>query len=246
MGRGSSGAGKGGGAGVKAGGGTPSGVTLDQFRQMDEQQQIATIDNILSSATITVPQYLDGSDTTKVMYALGMSNKTTVVDEKTLNAMQGRELFRTVYEDGSMPPPSSNDILDQVRNGDYTQLSGSGGSAHGRAIYFATSFKESADYGKYRQNPAVMRCKLNANANMINERTLNAQFQNSAFFGKYSSTDGKALFAISKGYDGWFSQWSGYNMILNRGALTSSSQSKTIRAKNGGYAGSWRTAQKTP
>lgn len=256
MGRGSSKV-SGGGGGGSARANTPSGVSMDQFNQMSMDQKVQTINNILNDPSITVPNYLDDSDTSKVLYALGMNNKPTVVDDATLDSMQGRELFRTVYERGSMPPPSSQMIADQIRNGDYTQMSGSGGSAHGRALYFATDFLGSRYYGDTERNALIMRGKLNPNAKIANERNLfnssNREWQ--TFQSKYSGyntrTDGKALFALSKGYDGWFS--GNYTMMINRGALTMSSQNKSITTggqtksgrlrKGSTYANSWGEAQ---
>ena len=259
MGRGSSKVGGGGGGGAAK---TPSGVTYQQFMQMSEQQKFNTIGDILADQNIQVPSYLDDSDTTKVLYGLGMANKPTVVDDATLDSMPGRELFRTVYEQrGSMPPPSSDAILDQIANGDYTQMSGSGGSAHGRAIYFATNFGDSADYGKGRQNPYVGRAKIDSNARIVSESTLLSQMQAKGLsgntyshsnFGKslVSGRDARALYALSQGIDGWYS--GSYTMIVNRGALVMSSSFKSLHGtyKRGanrgqlkpGYARSWNTA----
>lgn len=250
-GRGSSSSSGGGGAGGGAGGGTqpqasasgatPSGVTLDQFNQMTQQQKYDTINNILDDPNIVVPNYLDDSATSKVMYALGMNKPTTVVSDAQLDSMPGREIYRTVYEQGTMPPPSSADVLDQIRNGEYTQLSGFGGSAHGRAIYYATDFHDSAIYGRSERNPMVMRAKINPNANIRSESSLYSQMQNDMewrssnlkgkFYGNYSlGPDEMALYAISHNVDGWYSR--SYTMMINRGVMTSSSQNKRIGAKD--------------
>lgn len=254
MGRGSSGASKGGGGGGAsrpAAASTPSGVTVQQFQSMSEAQQIQTINSILANNSIVVPAYLDSSSTSKVMYALGMNNKPDVVSDSALDKMPGSDLYRTVYEQrGTMPPPAARDITDQIRNGEFTQLSGAGGSVHGRALYFASSFYGSASYGFGEKKPTIMRCKLKSTANIANESRLNSSYRNSAFgrrFGQYDY-DGKALFAIAKGYDGWSD--GRYTMILNRGALTASSQNKSIyhvgqvRAKN--VAPGWQWAANVP
>ena len=228
MGRGSSGAGGGGGGG--GGAKTPSGVTLDEFQQMDEQQQVDTIDRILADSSIVVPGYLDNSDTSKVMYALGANGKPDVVPDSAFDALPGRELYRTVYEKGNMPPPSAQDITDQIRYGDYTQMSGRGGSAYGRALYFASSFGESASYGDSYASSKIMRVKIKGNANLAKDSVLRRKL-NSSSYAKYGSTDGKALLAISLGYDGWYDSSSGYNMILNRSCLVASDTSKSIYSK---------------
>jgi hypothetical protein len=227
MGRGSS---KAGGAG--GGATTPSGTTLDELKNLSEQEMYDKIDDILNDSNIKVPDYLDGSDTTKIMYALGINNKPAVVDEATLDAMQGRELYRTVYETGSMPPPSTDMVLDQIRNGDYTQMSGKGGSAHGRAIYFATDYTDSTIYGSGERNPMVMRAKLNPNANIRSEGSLARQmyndttFDNSRLNRRLGGHDAIAVYALTHGVDGWYSGT--YTMMVNRGALTASSQNKKI------------------
>jgi hypothetical protein len=149
-----------------------------------------------------------------------------------------------------MPPPSSDAILDQIRNGDYTHMSGSGGSAHGRAIYFATDFTDSTDYGRGERNPQVMRAKINPGAKIVSESTLynqmnskgmDARYRSTVNFGKkvVRDTDSMALYALSQGIDGWYSNT--YTMMVNRGALTASSQSKSIKSGRS-YAQSWASA----
>ena len=231
MGRGSSKAGGGGGKGK-----TPSGYTIDDFNKMSADEKIDTLNNIIADRNIKVPAYLDDSDTSKVLYALGMDKKPTVVSDDALDKMQGREIFRTVYEDAScMPPPSSTDITDQIRNGDYTQLSGKGGSAHGRALYFATDFKDSALYGSGEKNPVIMRAKINSNARMADEHQLYVHMRNDNKFDNNiftsSHADKTALYALYSGYDGWYSNY-GYEMIINRGVITTSSKNKQIYGKN--------------
>ena len=236
---------------------TPSGISYDQFMKMSNGQKYQTMDSIIDNPNIVVPSYLDGSVTTKVMYALGMNNKPTVVSDWQLDTMPGKEIYRTVY-DVSSPPPYAQDIIDQIRTGDFTQLSGAGGSAHSRALYFSTNFAGSADYGVGKQNSTVMRAKINLNAKIADEQTLtNAMNADTDFLNsKQGSTINKSygtmrdrlsLYAIANGYDGWAtsSTYDQYNMIINRGVLTASSQNKAIgktkRAKKT-TAPSWKAA----
>lgn len=238
MGRGRSKAG--GGGGGKAN--TPSGFTQDDLLKMPEAQRVATINNILAS-TIQMPDYLDGSDTSKVIYALGMDGKPKVVSDSQLDAMQGTEIFRTVYESGTLPPPSSKDILDQIKYGDYTQLSGKGGSAHGRALYFATRFSDSASYGRRggKKNAQVARAKIDPNAKVVSESTLQNQMRAKGIQFNANYADQQSLYAITQGIDGWYSYT--YTMMVNRGVLTASSQNKTIRSGRS-FAYSWAEANK--
>ena len=257
MGRGRSGAGKGKGGSKKAPVTTPSGITYDQFMKMPETQRWQVMDTILADPNIQTPDYLDKSPTSKVIYALGMDSKPTVVSEAQLDAMAGKDLYRTVYESGSMPPPTSSDILDQIRTGDYTQLSGAGGSAHGRALYFARDdFVGSRYYGDGERNALMMRAKINPNAKIASEQNLQRQMVAKGFNPKNSSSsDDIALYALSQGVDGWYSGT--YTMIVNRGVLTTSGKNKRITQKGQGvgqtktgrlkkgasYATSWNFAE---
>ena len=160
--------------------------------------------------------------------------------------MQGREIFRTVYETGVMPPPTTDMVLDQIKNGDYTQMSGKGGSAHGRALYFATDYTDSTVYGQGERNPKVMRAKLNPNANIRSENSLSHQMMQDSTWKNtiHGRTQGKsdaiALYAISHGVDGWYSGT--YTMMVNRGAITASSQNKKIYSSGRSMASSWSSS----
>ena len=226
MGRGSSGL-----KGSSKGGGapsTPSGVNMAQFQAMTPQQKIQTINNILADTNIQVPPYLDGSDTSKVLWALGMDNKPNVVSDSALDSMQGIEIFRTVY-DTSSPPPYAQDIWDQIRTGDYTQLSGKGGSAHGRALYFATNFGDSAVYGQGEVNPLISRSKINPSAKIMTERKLQSLISSDPLSSSINArnwADRQALYALHLGLDGWSSGT--YTMIINRGILSMSDTNKAI------------------
>ena len=231
MGRGRS---KAGGGGSSGGGkiNTPSGVSYQQFMKMSDSQKQGLMRQIINDPNIQVPGYLDSSDTTKVLYALGMNQKPTIVSDSQLDSIQGIEIYRTVYETGSMPPPSSSMVLDQIRNGDFTQMSGKGGSAHGRAIYFATNFGDSSTYGMGENNSLVMRAKINPKANIRSEKSLRSQIANDPNWGGGNTRhDDIALYAVSHGIDGWYS--GSYTMMVNRGVLTASSTNKAITQKLG-------------
>lgn len=249
MGRGSSGlsGGSGGGGGAAKPTTTPSGITYEDFMGKSEGERYTIMADIINDSSIRVPSYLDDSDTSKVMYALGMSQKPAVVSDSQLDSMPGHEAFRTVYEAGSMPPPSSQDVVDQIRSGDFTQMSGRGGSAHGRALYFARDdFSESASYGLFERNPRVMRTKISPTAKIVSESTLTRRMRADSSFssthGSYSA-DSYALYAISHGIDGWHDRGSGYTMIINRGCLTASSTTKSIyQSGTQRMARSWASA----
>ena len=195
------------------------------------------MDDIIDNSSIQVPSYLDDSDTTKVLYALGINDKPTVVSDSQLDNMPGTEIYRTVYESGSMPPPSSDAILDQIRHDDYTQMSGEGGSVHGKAVYFATKFKDSAAYGDKdyswhpKTNVMIARAKINPNAKIVSEYNLSTQMTSKGFTSKTQDGDNRiSLYAISQGIDGWYSGT--YTMIVNRKNLTMSDQNRRISKRN--------------
>lgn len=209
----------------KTGANTPAGITYDEYMKLSYDQKIRVTHDILNDPNIKVPAYLDGSDTTKFLYATGMNKKPTVVTDAQLDKRSGTELFRTVYETRGSSI-KSDDILNQVKTGDYTHMSGSGGSVHGRAIYFADSYGSSAVYGHGKQNPKMMRAKLNSNAKIVDERTLRSLANNSKSFSR-NPDDNLALYALANGYDGWKAS-NGYHMIVNRGALTVSKTNKKV------------------
>lgn len=248
MGRGRSGLAGGGGGKAAASpkANTPSGISYDQFMKMSDAQKMQTINNILADPNIKVPAYLDNSDTSKFMWAMGMNNKPNVVSDDQLSKMPGKDLYRTVY-DTQNPPPSGTDILDQIRTGDFTQMSGSGGSAHGRALYFARDdFAGSASYGVRGNNPVMARAKINSNANIVKESDLRRRMVADGFSTNSSSSynDDIALYALSHGIDGWYSGT--YTMMVNRGALTISNKTKRAGAYQKTAAGRIKTKNRKP
>ncbi|MBR0315670.1 MAG: hypothetical protein IJQ99_02250 [Synergistaceae bacterium] len=219
---------------------TLSGVSYEQFFAMSDEDKADFVFNVINNPNIIVPDYLDDSVTSKVMYALGMNNKPIVVSDSELDKLPGEDLYRTVYDtpDSSI---SSTEILDQIRHSDYTQLSGSGGSVYGRAIYFATDFERSAMFGIEETNPVMMRAKINPNAKIIEVHNLSNISTNSRFIkklqtrikGDYTkdfSNDWMSLTALANGIDGWKLNKNKYDyvMVLNRRALTVSSKSKKV------------------
>ncbi len=213
---------------------TPSsGVTYDQFLKMSSDEQVDLIEKIIDDDNIKVPDYLDNSQTSKVMYALGMNNKPEMVSDKELNKLKGRAIYRTVNNSKNI---SAKDIIDQIKTGDYTQLSDV--SAYGRALYFANSFTNSASYG-YPNQSVMMRAKIKPNAKIENEGNMWALIAKDKAFKnitKIKNDDKIALYAISKGIDGWYDSGSGYMMIINRGSLVTSPQNKTSLYKFRGWA----------
>ena len=212
---------------------------------MSPDERYDLINTVLNNPNIKVPSYLDDSTTTKFMYAIGMDNKPKVVSDNVLDNMPGVENFRTVC-DSLTPPPYTRDILNQIKTSDYTQLSSVGGSVHGRALYFADNFEESAKYGYGDKSAQIMRVKINPNALIVTEKALSKQMRADKSFMKKSKSltkeDKIALYALSQGMDGWKDAKSGYTMMLNRGAMTVSSTNKWSNHPGGYPFDDWASA----
>ena len=216
---------------------TPSGYTYEEFlsKSIEEREQI--IVDIIDS-DIDVPDYLDKSDTQKVLYALGMDGKPQMMSDSQLDALPGQDLFRTVNGNKYL---SAGEIIDQVKEGDYTRLSDSGGSAYGRGIYFANKLDESLVYG-YKEDSAVMRAKLLPDAKVATYQDVYKgyksanKFKTDPILKLVGSDDKESLWALSRGYDAWFDPGSGYHVVLNRAKTAAS---KVTKYFNGAQDATW-------
>lgn len=229
--------------GKRSGGSGGSGSKYKNFMKMTDDQKAQVISDILNDDSIVVPNYLDNSEFTKVLYGLGMTEKPELVSDAQLDAMSGTELFRTVY-DNDDAGITTKDIYSQIAKGDYTVQSGQYSSAHGRSLYFADDFTESTAYqeGSGSKN-LVMRAKLKSTAKVTTESALVGEISRAARRGDKLAIEcqsrGKSvlgLYALSKGYDAY--TFYSYNMVVNRGALAMSTTAKKLN--NGGdYARTW-------
>jgi len=210
----------------KTGANTPAGISYDEYMKMNVSQKQRIVHDILNDKSIKVPPYLDGSDTTKVIYSLGMNRKPKVVSDIALTAMKGKAMYRTMNDadDGSI---SGYDIAKQVRTGDYTQMSGKGGSVHGRALYFASSVRASAMYAN-NKGSTMIRAKVNPGAKVVSESKLNAEISQKNISFSRNPDDNMALYALSQGYAGWKHSPTGYVMIVDRGEITVSAKQKSV------------------
>ena len=251
MGRGNSGAG--GGSGVKASGGTlpkatnqvtpptpqqvakgdvlpGGGVAFSKFEAMTDDEKADVVSKALNTG---VPIFLDDSGLQRFAYFTGMSSKPNVVSDAQLNTMSGRELFRTVndaYDRSKDIGYTANDIVKQISSGDFTMYSDSGGSAYGKAIYFASSVPSSAGYAG--RGATMMRAKVTGgksishNAAVTNYRTALSRGDKLAVAcSRAGGSSSVNLYALAKGYD--IVTTSDYCMVLNRRCLTVSNKTKT-------------------
>lgn len=220
---------------------TPAGVSYDQFMKMPLDNRYDLMDRIVSDENIKVPDYLDKSITSKIMYALGMNGKPEMVSDtkfEKIASFENQVLYRTVNDtaDGKI---SARDIIKQIKASDYTQLSNSGGSAYGRAVCFANHYGDSAEYMKFdRDNESIMmRAKIKSSAKIFsydkaNFNTLGEEIKRMK---KVDSThdDAVPIYAIAHGYDGWYKSvgMSKYFMMLDRSKLVTSPVTKIVKRK---------------
>ena len=214
-------------------------TNYDSFMAMSDDQKADTISQMISQ---DVPVFLADNDFQKLTYNLGLNDKPQLVDDNVLDGMNGTELFRHVnsVDDGkNRIRYSADEIASQVQKGSVTRVSDSGGSAYGRGIYFADNYMDSTLYGNYSGNikkTAVVRCKLNSNAKVIDYNKASNGARKEMASGsklgkalrKCDSASAVSIYAMAKGYNVIHNGRSYYN-ILNRNAVT---MSKDIKAKN--------------
>lgn len=206
------------------------GVAFSDFEQMTDDQKADVIDKALRTG---VPIFLDDSGLQRFAYFTGMSDKPTVVSDGQLDKITGRELFRTVndaYDRSKDIGYTANDIIKQISHGDFTMYSDSGGSAHGKAIYFASSPGSSSVYSGH--GATMMRAKITG-GKQITESAASAAYHSALSRGDKlaracSQADRKSavgLYSLARGYD--VITTSDYCMVLNRRCLTVSNKTKS-------------------
>lgn len=215
------------------------GVAFDKFQQMTDDEKADVISDALGVGT---PIFLDDSGLQRFAYFTGMSDKPNVVSDSKLDSMKGTEIFRTVdnaYDRSTDIGYTAKDICDQISKGDYTMYSNSGGSAHGKAIYFADSLRSSASY-RGSSASLTMRAKVTGGKG-IDENKLYSAYNNAYANGdklaracaKADSSSARNLYALAKGYTHVTDSYTGYNMILNRSCLTISDTYKKTNTLGG-------------
>ena len=207
------------------------GVPFKKFESMTDDEKADVIDKALRTG---VPMFLDDSGMQRFAYFTGMSDKPKVVSDSQLDGMRGHELFRTVSDAYNRQKDigyTANDIIKQISQGDFTMYSDSGGSAYGKAIYFASSVGSSSGYAG--RNASMMRAKITG-GNSISATAASNMYRSALARGdKLATACSKAdpssranLYALSKGYD--VITTSDYHMVLNRRCLTVSSKTKKV------------------
>jgi hypothetical protein len=196
-------------------------------------------DVIMQARNTQVPLFLAQNDLQKVMYGIKMFDKPTLVDDKVLDTMPGKELFRTV--NATSDPTnrikySATDVALQNIKGSVARVSDTGGSVHGRGYYYADNYHGSTTYGNRRGNvsqTAVIRVKLSPKAKTISTHSaasgvtkeINSGSKLGKALAKIGRQDQTAIWALAKGYDAMVAS-NGYHVIINRGALVASKDIK--------------------
>ena len=209
------------------------GTDYNTFMAMTDDQKADVIANAVKQG---VPSHLSQTDFQKFVFNSGLNDKPDVVDDATLNKMNGTEIFRTVnnvYDRQNDISYNADQIAKQVIAGKVTRTSDNGGSVYGRGIYFASSKSDSTAYGSTYGNvkkTAVIRAKLNNNAKVGDYFTLSSdcvrEMRSGSKLGKTlakcDSNSAVSIYAMTKGYN-VISNGRTYLNVLNRNAITVSS-----------------------
>lgn len=209
----------------------------DAFKKMTDDQKADAITQVTKTQ---VPVFLAQNDLQKVLYGLKLNDKPTLVDDSVLDTMPGRDLFRTVNATNDAAHRikyGADEIGAQIIRGSVTRVSDTGGSVHGRGIYFADSYRGSTTYGRTSGNmkqTAVVRVKLSPTAKTISTHAaatgVSAEIASGSKLGRalsrIGSTDRTAVWSLAKGYDAMVAS-NGYHVVINRSALVAS---KSIKA----------------
>ena len=208
------------------------GVAFSEFQNMTDDEKADVIKDALG---VGLPAFLDDSGLQRFAYYTGMSDKPTMIDDSQFDSVKGVAIYRTVH-DAYNPRTdigyTANDIYKQIAGGDFTMYSDSGGSAYGKAIYFADSLSASTAYRQSGTNNVTMRAKITGNVGDYNKVSSQLYRDNSKLGQACKSIgtkDGLGIYALAKGYDGLAEGLNGrgdYVMMYNRKGLTMSN--KTI------------------
>lgn len=224
---------------------TPSAFSqqYDDFMKLSDDNKADAISQAIKQG---VPMHLNNqSDFQKFIYNMGLNDKPDVVDDATLSAMKGVDLFRNVNSNYNAKTDvgfTADQIAKQVQAGSKTYVSSGGTAVYGSGIYFGDSYTSSGAYGNTRGNvkkTAVMRAKLNSNAKIISYNSatqgVSKEIRSGSKLGKMLSKvsyDSQAsIYAMAKGYN-VITSGHGYYNILNRNAIT---MSKDIRPKGSSW-----------
>lgn len=209
---------------------------------MSDAQQAS----IIQQATQTgVPAFLDDTALQKLAFAVEGYGTPQVVDDATLDAMPGVDLYRTVNAHRNRNIGTNytgSEIAQQVLYADYTVYNSKGGRAYGNGLYFADDYQESVSYVS-DSDPDRKTIRAKITGKIITDSSLSTKFRNdnsqmarTIKASNWSSDEKQAVYAISKGYTAVKHPGPGYYTILNRSGVTFSSRIKDTTGRGGrGY-----------
>lgn len=208
-------------------------INYSNYMKLSEDAKADALAQIIKN---DVPDFLNDSATQKLLYYTDIEGKALTASDSALDKMKGTSLFRTVHDEYDSRQDvyySAKQIYNQIVSGNYTRVSGSGGSAHGKGIYFADSYNSSTVYGTGNsKKDLTMRMKLNNNARVVNETTayrgVQSAIKSNSKMGKLyrqmGSADATSVWALNNGYNVVKADWSGYYVVLDRRAMTVSTR----------------------
>lgn len=207
-------------------------VSYDQYMTLSDDEKADAIATLMNQG---VPDFLDPSMTQKLLYYTELDGKPLMASDSAVSQMNGASLYRTVhdyYNQRADVNYTAKEIYDQLTKGDQTAVSGQGGSAYGKGIYFAESYTESRNYRSTRNNNLTLRAKLNNNARVVSysqasnavRSEINKGTKLGRMYSRMNSDDRTSVWALNNGYNVVRDNYSGYNVILDRRAMTVSTR----------------------
>ena len=203
-------------------------VDYSDYMKLSDDEKADAMSQILKN---DLPNFLNDSATQKLLYYTDIEGKPQVASDSALDKMTGRSLFRTVhdvYDRTTDVSYTAKQIYNQIADGEYTAVSGSGGSAYGKGIYFADSYQGSTAYRRSGTTNLTMRAKLNSNARVVSYDTASRAVTNEIrsgtklgrVYANMSGSDRTSVWALNNGYNVVRDSGSGYHVVLDRRAIT--------------------------
>lgn len=202
-------------------------VDYSDYMKLSDDEKADAMRQIFKNG---VPDFLDDSDLQKFLYYTDIEGKPDVVSDSALDQMQGRSLYRTVHDEYDASQDvgySAKQIYNQIATGEFTRVSGKGGSAYGKGIYFADDYTGSTVYGTGNpKKDLTMRAKFNSKARVVSYSQANRGVSQAMASGSklgrvYRSLDSQSaasIWALNNGYN--VIDAGSYKVVLDRRALS--------------------------
>lgn len=142
-----------------------------QFMSMDDAALNSLLSNLPSRSTL-LSQGLNTNETQKVVAALGMHEKPTILDNATwdaeakVNALDNVHLWRGVTGAKGI---SAQDVTNHLRSSDKTYI---GDGIHGDGLYFTTKFSYAKSYSDGTSNSITKAFIDKRKAKVVTEKSL--------------------------------------------------------------------------